>query len=108
MTTAKNVTRKQAERVLAAVEKKYAAYLTTWQVINGKIDFDAPEVPVPDSERPYLVEGYKYDKFSQGCWAIVWESSSPDGWAIDFYEDIPGTFCEAIYSYTLGIYPEWS
>lgn len=78
-----NVTREEAEQVLRLVEKKFRTWLFTWPVINGHIDFDACLVPVPDSDRPHLVENYG----DTGRWAIVWESNSPTEWALGSLED---------------------
>lgn len=72
------VTREEAEAVLALVKSKFSAWLHTWPVINGRMDFDACLVPVPESEQPQLVQDYQ----GTGHWAIVWESGSPYEWAL--------------------------
>lgn len=101
MTKTPQVTRKQAEAVLSAVERKHHWYLMEFALTeDGGIDFETM-VPVTNSTcRPHLVENC-----DGAPYAIVWESNSPDDWAINFYEDIKGVFCEAIMSFVLGIYP---
>jgi hypothetical protein len=85
MTTTKTtqVTREQAEHVLRLVEKKFRTWLMTWPVVDNKILFDAPLVPVAECDRPQLVENYG----GTGRWAIVWESNSPTEWALGSLED---------------------
>ena len=132
-----NVTREQAEQVLAAVRTRYAAYCNTWPTYeqDGRTysDYDAPLLPLPEGhpDLPVLVEDYQftYSGLPSGlpCWAIVWECG-PFEWAqgdieyetvneeltaelatgvviTDKAVKLPaGVFCEAIYSYVLGIY----
>jgi hypothetical protein len=132
MTTNK-VTRKQAEAVLALVEKKFASYLKTFATSpGGEIDFDTM-VDVPESDRPHIVESFG----DTGQTAIVWESGAPYEWAYspladvyvdeevatvlrdefkaadparlassDGVEDIKGVATEPYYSYVLLLYPE--
>jgi hypothetical protein len=127
------VTREQAEGVLAAVKAKFPAYCMTFPVVNGRLDFDGVPVPAPDDELPRLAENYQWsDRKPAVPFAVIWEAG-PDGWAMsplgdehvdeeltaDLQEFAPGevirqpgvvpepdgVFCEAIYSYALGIYP---
>lgn len=70
-------TREQAEAVLKLVEAKYASWLTTWPTVNGHIDFDTL-VPVPDTDRPHIVEHWGDDDAT----VIVWENNAPDSWAL--------------------------
>jgi hypothetical protein len=83
------VTRKQAEAVLALVEKKFSSYLKTFGTTpDGRIDFDTI-VDVPESDRPHIVE-WETDHAGTQL-AIVWESGSPDGWA---YGDLADTYVD--------------
>lgn len=75
MTKTKTITRKQAEAVLALVEKRYKAWL------QGE--------PEDSPDRPKLVENYEPYWCSDDSgtrripWAILWESG-PDEWAYRF------------------------
>lgn len=84
-----------AEKVLKAVEKKYAV----WIQLTKDDGTTAPDY------FPQLVENYGG---KPGQYAIVWECGAPDEWALRWgsakREDPSGTFCEPIYSFVLGIY----
>lgn len=86
---------RKAERVLKAVEKKYATWIRLSQE-DGVTD--------PDSY-PRLVQSY-----DRAPYAVVWECNSPDEWAVRWgsakREDPAGTFCEPIFSFVLGVYDD--
>lgn len=87
-----------AEKVLKAVEKKYEKW----------IGF-AKEDGATAEDLPKLVEDYSFGiEGHPAPYAIVWESGSPDEWALRWgsakREDPPGTYCEPVYSFVLGIY----
>lgn len=86
------VTREEAQAVLALVEKKFSSYLKTWPVVDGKLDFDAELIDVPEYERPKLVENYDGKD-----WAIVWEGG-PFEWA---YADLADAYVDEEAAVTL-------
>lgn len=88
-----------AQTVLKAVELKYAKWISLSKA-DGATD--------PD-DFPRLVENYTFGIENHPApFAIVWECNAPDEWTQRWgsakREDPPGTFCEPIYSYVLGIY----
>jgi hypothetical protein len=64
MTTKTNVTKGDAEKVLAAVRKQYAAYL------------DGVEGPV-------LLKDWNWTGYGAARWSVVWEGG-PYEWAVNF------------------------
>jgi hypothetical protein len=74
---ARPATRTQAEAVLKLVEAKYASWLVTWPVVDGRIDFDS-QVPVADTDRPHIVEHWGDDDAT----VIAWENNAPTDWAL--------------------------
>lgn len=76
------VTRDQAEAVREAVIAKFAAYCTTFPLVDGKLDLGTT-VPAPDDELPQLVENYRYSSTIRQPipWAIVWDHG-PFEWAM--------------------------
>lgn len=91
------VTKRQADAVVRAIEKQFAPWIN---------EGDSGPVLLKD--------------WNGHGWAIVWESGSPDSWAVkdpggdvdeEFGFKIParrevrGVFTEPINSYTLGLYP---
>lgn len=89
----------KAETVLRAVEKKYDRWIGFARA-DGVTDPDA---------FPKLVENFSYGIEDRPApFAVVWEYNAPDDWAMRWgsakREDPPGTFCEPVYEYVLGIY----
>jgi hypothetical protein len=84
-----------AEKVLKAVERKYAKWIEFSRADGNTDPRDYPQLMADYDGAPY---------------AVVWESNSPDEWAIRWgsakREDPSGTFCEPIFSFVLGIYPD--
>jgi hypothetical protein len=76
----KTVTKAQAE----AVFKKFKAKYDLWDTSEASLVYD-------------WLEGHP---------AICWEGGQDD-WAIEWDNDVKGTFCEPYYSFVLVIYPEW-
>lgn len=114
-------TREQAEQVLKLVEKKYAGWLKTFAMNGNKIDFDAPLVDVPDTDRPKVFMNWGDDNET----VIAWENNSPCDWALspldedqiepEFGSRIPGVdipaaqrkiYTDAWMSFVLAVYQE--
>lgn len=119
MEESKRVTRKQAEAVLALVEKKYAAWLKTFKFVPGEgFDFDAL-VDVPDTARPHVRE---WDTGHGIQLAIAWESGPAEwashplgegytdpefGFRVEGVQGMPKGICaEPYYSFVLVLTPE--
>jgi hypothetical protein len=82
-TTTKPVSKTKAEKVFKAFKKKYEH----WDTSDASLVLD----------------------WHDGHPAICWESgNAPEDWAVEWDDDIAGTFCEAYYSFVLVIYPAWN